>query len=237
MSDLKSFVLLQARLYEFLAQQDESTLQALVSGEARLAVLGADKVPRQATVDRPITPADDPLQVAQDLSKLSSNEERRHYLNAAGLTVKDMRRVAKTLGLSGYGSLVRAKIIDLLAGHGLGRTAALADQPRTPATPPHSLVDNDLKTESRAPEVRPSTEAGKPDVDVVAIASHLRETETEQDGAAYLHEQQLDRERLLAVAAELKLTRVNRLSQSELEKRVLKQAIGARRKFAGLREW
>lgn len=72
---------------------------------------------------------------------------------------------------------------------------------------------------------------------MAAIATSLRETETEEEGAAYLRAQHLDRESLLAVAAELQLTRVSRLSQTELEKRVLKQAIGARRKFAGLRKW
>ncbi len=53
----------------------------------------------------------------------------------------------------------------------------------------------------------------------------------------YLREQRLDHATLLAVAAELQLTRVDRLRQTELEKRVLKQAIGARRKFSGLRKW
>ncbi len=72
---------------------------------------------------------------------------------------------------------------------------------------------------------------------MAAIALRLHEMETEEEGAAYLHAQHLDRESLLAVAAELQLTRVNRLNQTELEKRVLKQAIGSRRKFSGLRKW
>lgn len=69
------------------------------------------------------------------------------------------------------------------------------------------------------------------------IASHLRALATETDGAAYLRAQRLDRAGLLAVAAELQLTRVERLSHTQLEKRVLKQAIGARNKFDGLRSW
>jgi hypothetical protein len=69
------------------------------------------------------------------------------------------------------------------------------------------------------------------------VAARLRETATEQDGAAYLRDQGLSRERLLAVARELGLSRVDTLSHTELEKRVLKQAIGARNKFAGLRNW
>jgi hypothetical protein len=69
------------------------------------------------------------------------------------------------------------------------------------------------------------------------IATHLRQTATEDDGAAYLHTLNLDRQGLLAVAAALQLTRVDHLSHTQLQKRVLKQAIGARRKFDGLRNW
>lgn len=69
------------------------------------------------------------------------------------------------------------------------------------------------------------------------IAAHLRATETVDEGAAYLKEQSLDRESLLAVAAALGLTRVDRLSKPKLEARILQQAIGARRKFEGLRNW
>ena len=72
---------------------------------------------------------------------------------------------------------------------------------------------------------------------VAAIAARLRGTATEVEGAAYLHDQDLDHEALLAVAAALGLTRVERLSTRALEARVLKQAIGARRKFEGLRKW
>jgi hypothetical protein len=68
------------------------------------------------------------------------------------------------------------------------------------------------------------------------IAKRLRETETEDEGTAYLHEQQLDREGLLAVAAELGLSRLDRASKKTLEERIIRQAIGARRKFQGLRE-
>jgi hypothetical protein len=70
-----------------------------------------------------------------------------------------------------------------------------------------------------------------------AIAAHLRQTATEDEGAAYLRTLHLDRDALLAVAAELGLTRVERLSAKELQTKVLKQAIGARRKYDGLRKW
>lgn len=74
-------------------------------------------------------------------------------------------------------------------------------------------------------------------VDPAALAARLRSCETEDDGAALLEQQRLSRADLLAIAGELKLTRMERLSRAELRRRVLKQAIGARRKFAGLRRW
>jgi hypothetical protein len=73
-----------------------------------------------------------------------------------------------------------------------------------------------------------------------SIAAQLRETETETEsqGAAFLAGLQLDREGLLAVAEELQLTRMESVrSLAELRRRILKQAIGARRKFEGLRKW
>jgi hypothetical protein len=259
MNDLRSFVVLQARLYEFLEQQDETTLQAIVSGAVQLAVLRADDArapasspPREdariasrpASDGRTMVPSRDPLQVAQDLSRLTSEHERRIYLNAAELSVKGLQKVAKLRDLVRYSKLTRAELINLLVGHGLDQTDALAGEARTPARSSSYPVDGNSEAEQEATthEARPSTVAPatatvKPNADVAAIASRLRETETEEEGAAYLHAQHLDRESLLAVAAELQLTRVDRLSQTELEKRVLKQAIGARRKFTGLRRW
>lgn len=73
--------------------------------------------------------------------------------------------------------------------------------------------------------------------DVTAIVAKLRTTDTEADGSTYLDEQKLTREKLLAVAAALQVTRVQRLSMKELKKRILRQAIGARRKYEGLRSW
>ncbi|QYN23157.1 hypothetical protein [Amycolatopsis sp. DSM 110486] len=74
--------------------------------------------------------------------------------------------------------------------------------------------------------------------DPAAIAAKLRRTDTEEQGAAYLKTLRLDREQLLAVAAALMITRIPAgLSMKKLTERVLKQAIGARRKFEGLRSW
>lgn len=73
--------------------------------------------------------------------------------------------------------------------------------------------------------------------DAQAIAGHLRTLPTEADGAAYLDQLQLTRGHLLDVATALGLTRVERLSATALRARVLKQAIGARNKFAGLQDW
>jgi hypothetical protein len=252
-NDLKSFVTLQARLYEFLEQQDETTLQAIVSGAVQLAVVRADDaqapvgaVPgedaRPRAADPTMAPSRDPFRAAQDLSRLASGHERRIYLNATELPVKDLRKVAKVLGLGNYSRLTRLKLIDLLVSH--GQAGALAAEPRTPmsSSPYSARSDSEAEQQATAEEARPSTrppssETAKRNVDAAVIAAHLRKTETEDEGAAYLDAQHLDREDLLAVAAELQLTRVHRLSRAELKKRVLKQAIGARRKFAGLRSW
>jgi hypothetical protein len=99
---------------------------------------------------------------------------------------------------------------------------AATSQPAPPSAPPPTVAEKP---------------AGKSTADAAAIASRLRETATEDEGAAYLRAQHLDRDSLLAVAAELLLTRVQHLSRAELEARVLRQAIGARRKFDGLRKW
>ncbi|RSN05951.1 hypothetical protein DMC63_37710 [Streptomyces sp. WAC 05977] len=72
--------------------------------------------------------------------------------------------------------------------------------------------------------------------DFAAIAARLREMETEDDGIAYLDAQNLDKQGLLAVAAALGLSRLERKSGAEIKRRVIKQAIGARRKHQGLRE-
>lgn len=258
MSDLKSFVLLQARLYEFLAQQDETTLHAIVSGAAHLAVLRADdaqavspvlreeaRTPSGATsTGLTMVPAQEPLQVAHDLSELASEQARRIYLNAAGLQAIGLKRVAKAVGLTGYSRLSKAKLVDLLVGHDLGQSGGLTGEPKTPWVTSsrgpvgESDVDQPATIQQRRRSTVPSsTESAEPNAEAAAIASRLRETETEEEGAVYLRAQNLDREALLAVAAELQLTRVDRLSQTELTRRVLKQAIGARRKFAGLRSW
>ncbi|MFB9686470.1 hypothetical protein [Amycolatopsis plumensis] len=188
MTDLKKFAALQARVYEFLSQQDEATLEAILGGTAQLAVAGAAPPPR----------------APEDLSVL---------------TVKELHTLARNRRLRGYSKLTRAKLIELLTGRGSDVPAAepAPAEPRRVPSPPPAVA--------------------RPDVDAAAIATHLRETETEEEGAAYLDAHNLDRESLLAVATELQLTRVERLSRAELKRRVLKQAIGARRKFAGLRKW
>jgi hypothetical protein len=228
MTGLTTFAALQARVYEFLEQQDEATLRAIVDGTARLAVAGADAAQRPvAPPSRPV-PTDDPVQAARDLSALTSEQERRDYVDATTLSVSDLRKVAKLLGLTRYSGLTRSKLVDRLAGHDAARSPAVT------APPPPAPVAVEPKT---TPEVPSPAAPTVPGVDPAAVAARLRETETEEEGAEYLRAQRLDRETLLAVAAELQLTRVDRLRQAELEKRVLKQAIGARRKFSGLRKW
>ena len=100
----------------------------------------------------------------------------------------------------------------------------------------HLVCRNPREPDSEGPELKlgpAPTEAER----AADIASRLRETATEQDGAAYLKTQGMNREQMLRVATELGLSRVDKLSTTELEKRVLKQAIGARNKYAGLRDW
>lgn len=93
--------------------------------------------------------------------------------------------------------------------------------------------------QARVMRPRPQTRPGPaaPDADAQAVAAHLRTLTTKDDGAAYLDGLGLSKPRLLAVAAALHLTRVDRLSAPALRARVLQQAIGARNKFAGLRSW
>jgi hypothetical protein len=232
-SDLKSFVALQARLYAFLEQQDEATLQAIAGGSAQLAVVDADAAPPTASAAKPLTPSSDPLQVAQDLTKLPAEDERRLYLNSAKLALKGLREVARSIGVRGYSKLAKDDLIALLASAGRGRPAVTSPEPSTSSPALPASADGNRAAEAARPPAAETTS----DVDAVSVAARLREIETEEEGAAYLDQQRLDRAALLAVAAELQLTRVTRLSPSELEKRVLKQAIGARRKFAGLRKW
>ena len=215
MTGLRSIAALQSRVYEFLAQQDEATLEGIVTGTVRLAAVADGE--EQAPVT-PAPPADGPTKAAYDLPKLATEHDRQIYLNAAGFTKNQLQQVAKLLGLTRYSGLAKPQLTAFIAGHGRHRPAPPVEQPlpRPPAP---------------APEPPPR------DADMAAIAARLRDIETEDEGAAYLRAQHLDRDGLLAVATELQLTRVDRLKQAELEKRVLKQAIGARRKFAGLRKW
>ncbi|MFF0492065.1 hypothetical protein ACFYTQ_23805 [Nocardia sp. NPDC004068] len=224
MNELRNLIALQARVYEFLEQQDEATLRAILAGTARLTVVGATDAP----IARPRpTPSSDPVQAAQDISRLTSEHDRKIYLNAAGFKVDDLHRVARACGLRGYSGLKKAALIDLLS------VPDTHDRHVAAAAPPEPAVFEPGPERAGRPETSTAATA----VDATAIAERLRELESEQEGAAYLRDQRLDRESLLALAAELQLTRVGRLSQSELEKRVLKQAIGARRKFSGLRKW
>jgi hypothetical protein len=224
MTDLRSIADLQARVYAFLAAQDEATLAAIISGTVELAVRRADKPAsaagfRPAPVNGPGQPSKDVQQTARDLPLLASPAERQIYLNATGLNMDGLRQVAKLLGLKRYGKLTRPKLLHLLAGDELTAPPPAQPQPQPQTT------------------IAVPAAASVPEVDAAAIALRLREIDTEDEGAEYLASQRLSRDVLLAVAAELQLSRVDRLNHADLEKKVLKQAIGARRKFAGLRRW
>lgn len=236
MNDLKSFAVLQARVYEFLEKQDETTLQAIVDGTEQLMVGRPDNAGARASTTRDnVRDASLPqkskelvraLQAALDIVRMTSQQERRDYLRKAKLPVaKGLKAVARQLNLRGYSELGKDGLIDLLASHDLGPSEVPPDSGPTP----------ERKVTARSAQRR--AKAATTNADAEAIASRLRETETEEEGSAYLRDQHLDKEGLLAVAAQLGLSRVDSLRQADLEKRVLKQAIGARRKFAGLRKW
>ncbi|MER7010864.1 hypothetical protein ABT324_05480 [Saccharopolyspora sp. NPDC000359] len=241
MNPLRSFAALQARVYQFLEEQDERTLRAISDGTARLTVVHGDNtpaVPARADARTPSprgtaapgTPLHAPSSALQHLSGLTSADERRTYLNTAGFTVKKLREAAKLRGLTGYSRLTREELVDLLVRH-------ISEQAAS-TTSSHPTDDSEpVAHDAPPPPPTPSTGAPPPDVDAAAIALRLRETDTVEQGDAYLDSLHLARGGLLAVAAELQLTRVDRLSQKELKRRVLQQAIGARRKFAGLRKW
>lgn len=120
------------------------------------------------------------------------------------------------------------------AARALRRAAGLADAlAAAPATPP-----TPRRVQPAAVPVRPARPANPVDTaapDAVAIADHLRGLDTTDDGAAYLAG--LGTQQLRAVAAQVHLTRVDRLSATALRARIVQQAIGTHRKFASLRQW
>jgi hypothetical protein len=251
MNDLKSFAALQSRLYEFLAQQDEATLQGIAAGTVRLAVVSDSDVqaPMSPATREPAPiapqpgPSTDPYKAAHDLPKLETEHDRQLYLTASGFKLAQLKQVAKLLGLTRYSGLTKAELTAAIAGHHQNRTSPRTVEQDIPRLPAREVIDDSggeeraIVTERPPTPIARSAEPTTHDADVAAIATRLRNIETEDEGAAYLRAQSLDRDGLLAVAAELQLTRVDRLKPAELEKRVLKQAIGARRKFAGLRKW
>jgi len=215
---VKSFAALQVRVFEFLEQQDEATLRAIINGSAQLGVVPiGDPAPAAPRVELPRGSA----RVAEELSQLSS-EQRRSYLGTANLTVSELKDVAKLRGLRRYSKLAKDQLVEALVTHGSVETSsdARADGPGR-----------------NRPAAMPPVESDEPHHRAAYVASRLRELQTEEEGAEFLRAQRLDRAALLAVATELHLTRVDRLNRTELERRVLKQAIGARRKFAALRKW
>ncbi|MFC6012226.1 hypothetical protein [Nocardia lasii] len=241
MADLDDLGALNVRFAEFLREVDPATARALIAGTMKFAA-----VPVDATVSDPPTRtapvvhlpsstprAWEPDRVARELQEMTPGSQRSRYLNGSGLTVAALRQVATLLGISGYSRLAKADLVALLAGHPTDHGAGAF----TPV-PAEAVVDS-ASNGSAAPEATPaaSRPATAANPDGPSIAAHLRATDTVDAGAAYLRAHNLDRADLLAVAAALQLTRVDRLSRADLEKRVLKQAITARRKFAGLRQW
>ncbi|WP_329110086.1 hypothetical protein OG792_14495 [Micromonospora sp. NBC_01699] len=76
----------------------------------------------------------------------------------------------------------------------------------------------------------------KPAPEAAGIAARLRELESETEGDTYLAGFKPSGDLLRDIGAELGL-KLGKLNKTELTRRILDQAIGARRKFAGLRNW
>lgn len=243
MNYLREIISLNARWYEFLEEQDGATIEAIISGASRLSAHRAEsdhRASRESVAGPvpPTRPSRDPAQAAHDLAELASEDERRGYLRTAEPSVKNMRETAKLCGLNRYSKLNRTELVELLATCDSGEVDGPVSRREVSYRPTGAESEQPATArESRRSSSAPPTGTAQPSVDAAAIAARLRDISTEEDGAAHLDAQRLDRENLLAVAAELKLTRVDRLSRAELRRRVLKQAIGARRKFAGLRNW
>ncbi|GAA1817421.1 hypothetical protein HC028_21140 [Planosporangium flavigriseum] len=94
-----------------------------------------------------------------------------------------------------------------------------------------------VKKVATAPSPRnTSATRSSPGPEPVQIAETLRGLETVEDGAAYLAKLKPTVALLQEIGAELGL-KLSKLRKDELVRKVLEQAIGARRKFAGLRQW
>ena len=200
--------------------------------------------------------------IAARLRELPNEDEGATFLRARGLDRKGLQAVAAELGLTRVGRLGRDALEQRVLKQAIGarnKFAGLRDwsptdttkvqettiQPCAKAEPSPAPAGKQASrpaanTRTATHVAKPATTATpaptKPTTIEGTIAARLRDISTEQDGATYLRSQNLDRKGLQAVAAELGLTRVGRLGRDALEQRVLKQAIGARNKFAGLRE-
>jgi hypothetical protein len=104
-TDLQTLTRLQARVFEFLAQQDESTLHQLADGALQLTVTDGEGsvAPRRTQVPR----ADDPIEVARELQRISAPQDRAYYLDTLGASVKTLKGVLA--GLSSRGAALASK--------------------------------------------------------------------------------------------------------------------------------
>lgn len=75
------------------------------------------------------------------------------------------------------------------------------------------------------------------DFDPAQVAATLRSCDTVPDGANYLDGLRPSKDDLVALVQALGVTRTNGLTKTDLRDRALRQAIGARRKYDGLRSW
>lgn len=173
---------------------------------------------------------------AEELEVLDARRRRliayaREWVSPRPYTLEDLAE-ASGMSISGvrtaYGAAERETVTTILGR--LGRPGTPAAYPAGTDPGPTRTTEADQGNQSEAAPAREG-------FDPAAIAAELRALATEADGEAYLDGLGLDRAGLLAVAGELLLTRVDRLTKPQLKQRLLKQAIGSRRKYDGLRTW
>lgn len=107
-----------------------------------------------------------------------------------------------------------------------------------PPAVPEASTPSRKQTATRSTARRTSANRGTANTkpEPAEVAERLRGMETEQEGAEYLNSVKLTVDALRRVAAHLGLT-LRRERRDEVVRKVLNQAIGARRKYAGLRQW
>lgn len=142
------------------------------------------------------------------------------------------RRFAEFLG-----SLTDDQLASLIDGR---LTLAVSDRTTqrsrgTSALPPADAASTVTRHRPVGHRQRGSRRALMPEPE--EAASTLRELSTEEEGSSYLESFKVTVPYLKEVAKALGFELLSKEKRSDALRKVLNQAIGARRKFAGLRQW